>query len=138
MLPILLYEPLPLIYLCGGATLLATGENGLLLMSASLFYWAGALIWVIRSKNRRTDVLASRGYPTHKFLLFPESLYEFRPFFYSFIGILLLRITGQTIWLVTGSLLILWAIYCLYRRSVNRRHLNRYQYKSAKLKTRLF
>lgn len=82
MLPILLYEPLPLIYLCGGATLLATGENGLLLMSASLFYWAGALIWVIRSKNRRTDVLASRGYPTHKFLLFPESLYEFRPFFF--------------------------------------------------------
>lgn len=138
MLPILLYEPLPLIYLCGGATLMVTGESGLLLMSASLFYWAGALIWVIRSKNRRTDISSSRYNLSHKFFIFPESLYEFRPYFYSFVGILLLRNTDQTVWLVTGSLLILWAIYCLYRRSVNRRHLNRYQHKSAKLKTRLF
>ncbi len=138
MLPILLYEPLPLIYLCGGAVMLAKAESGLLLISAFLFYWAGAIIWVIRSKSRRTDTHYYRYNLSHKFFVFPEPLYEFRPYFYSFIGILLFRNTGQTVWLVTGSLLILWAIFCLYRRSVNRRHLNKSQNKSTKLKTRLY
>lgn len=135
MLPILLYEPLPLLYLCGGTVILATGQSVLMLISAFLFYWAGALIWIIRSKNRRTDL---RTKPPKKFLFFPESLYEFRPFFYAFIGILLLRNTGQTVWLVAGAILISWAMFCLYRRSLNRRHYNRHQHKSPKLKTRIY
>ena len=137
MLPILLYEPLPLIYLCGGAALLAKGESGLLLISAGLFFWAGALIWILRSKSRRTDIRPTRQHFSPKYLFFPEALYEFRPFFYSFVGILFIRNTGQTFWLVTGSILILWAVYCLYRRAVNRRHMTREQHKSAKLKTRI-
>lgn len=135
MLPILLYEPLPLIYLCGGALILTTGQSELMLISAFLFYWAGALIWVIRSKNRRTDF---RTKPLKKLLFFPESLYEFRPFFYSFIGILLLRNTGQTLWIVAGAILILLAMYSLYQRSLHRRHYNRHQHKSPKLKTRIY
>ncbi len=135
MLPILLYEPLPLIYLCGGALILATGQSELMLISAFLFYWIGALIWILRSKNRRTDI---RAIPLRRLFFFPEVLYEFRPFLYSFVGLLLLRNTEQTLWLVTGSILILWTIYCLYRRSLHRRHYNRHQHKNPKLKTRLY
>ena len=65
MLPILLYEVLPLVYLFGGTILLVFGQSALVLVSATLFYCAGAFIWIMRSENRRTD---SRVGPSHKFI----------------------------------------------------------------------
>lgn len=132
MLPILLYEVLPLVYLFGGTTLLVFGQSNLVLVSATLFYCAGAFIWIMRSENRRTDI---RVGPSHKFIFLPETLYEVKPFFYLFIGLLLLR---NEEFLIAGALIIFWALLCEVRRSRNRKHQNRHEHKNPKLKTRMF
>ena len=132
MLPILLYEVLPLVYLFGGTILLVFGQSTLVLVSATLFYCAGAFIWIMRSENRRTD---SRVGPSHKFIFLPEILYEVKPFFYLFIGLLLLR---NAEFLIAGSLIIFWALVCEIRRSRHRQHQNRHEHKNPKLKTRMF
>ena len=130
MLPILLYEVLPLVYLFGGTILLVFGQSALVLVSATLFYCAGAFIWIMRSENRRTD---SRVGPSHKFIFLPEILYEVKSFFYLFIGLLLLR---NAEFLIAGSPIIFWALVCEIRRSRHRQHQNRHGHK--KLKTRMF
>jgi len=132
MLPTLLYEALPLIYLSSGSVMLTIGQSTLTLAAAVLLFFAGAFIWIMRSENRRTD---HRVGPAHKFIFLPETLYEFKPFFYLFIGLLLLR---NEEFLIAGSLIIFWALVCEVRRSRHRQHQNRHEHKNPKLKTRMF
>jgi len=132
MLPTLLYEALPLIYIASGSVMLTTGQSSLTLAAAVLLYFAGAFIWIMRSENRRTD---RRTGPSHKFIFLPEALYEFKPFFYLFIGLLLIR---NEVFLIAGALIIFWALFCEIRRSRNRKHQNRHEHKNPKLKTRMF
>jgi hypothetical protein len=119
MLPLMLYEILPLAYFTIGAVLLKTGENSLVLISAMLFYCAGAIIWVMRSENRRTDHHTG---PNHKKLFLPEALYELKPFIYVFLGIMLIRFDLHISLFVGGLLFIVWGFYCLFRRSSHRHH----------------
>lgn len=132
MLPTLLYETLPVIYLSSGSVMLTIGQSTLTLAAAVLLYFASAFIWIMRSENRRTD---HRTGPSHEFLFLPEALYEFKPFFYLLIGLLLIR---NDEFLIAGALIIFWALLCEVRRSRNRKHQNRHEHKNPKLKTRMF
>lgn len=132
MLPTLLYEALPLIYVSSGSVMLTIGQSSLTLTAAVLLYFAGACIWIMRSENRRTD---RRVGPSHKLIFLPETLYEFKPFFYLFIGLLLIR---NEEFIIAGALIIFWALLCEIRRSRNRQHQNRHEHKNPKLKTRMF
>jgi hypothetical protein len=55
MIPLIIYEALPTVYLTMGVLLLSFAELPLLLFSASVFYFVGAAIWIMRSAYRRTD-----------------------------------------------------------------------------------
>lgn len=90
MLPTLLYEMLPIMCLFLGVLLLNMAHEFLFLFSAVLFYWAGAITWMMRSEYRRTD---DQNIIVHTLLFFPELLYEILPFINLFIGIILLRNT---------------------------------------------
>ncbi len=119
MLPLMLYEMLPLIYLTGGAVMLGIGEYWLILFSAMLFYSGGALIWIMRSDNRRTDHDPPNA---NKKSSLPEWLYEIKPFIYIFLGIMLMRSELHISGFVGGLLFICWGLYCLLRRSSHRHH----------------
>lgn len=119
MLPTLLYEALPLVYLIGGAAMLSSNQDPLILVSALIFYCAGAVVWVMRSENRRTD---HHAYPAHKLFFLPERLYEFIPFIHLLIGLWLLRNNSQWLIVIFGSLLIVWALFCELKRHQSRRH----------------
>jgi len=122
MLPTLLYEMLPIMCLFLGVLLLNMAHEFLLLFSAVLFYWAGAITWMMRSEYRRTD---DQNVIVHTLLFFPELLYEILPFINLFIGIILLRNTQQLYLAIAGTILILWALYCATQRYVYRCHVYR-------------
>lgn len=117
MLPILLYEMLPIICLFFGTLLLNMAHGFLLLFSAVLLFWAGAIMWMMRSEYRRTD---DQNVIVHTLLFFPELFYEILPFINLFIGIILLRNTQQLYFIIAGTILILWAFYCATKRYVYR------------------
>ena len=122
MLPTLLYEMLPIICLFFGTLLLNMAHGFLLLFSAVLLFWAGAIMWMMRSEYRRTD---DQNIIVHTLLFFPELLYEILPFIHLFIGIILLRNTQQPYFMIAGGMLILWALYCATKRYVYRCHVYR-------------
>lgn len=132
MLPVLLYEALPLIYLSCGSVILVISQSALDLTAAVLLYCAGAFIWIMRSENRRTD---RRVGPSHKFIFLPETLYEFKPFIVLFIGLLLVK---NEAFLIVGALIIFWALLCVFRRIRHRRHVNRHVFETTKMKTHIF
>jgi len=122
MLPTLLYEMLPIMCLFFGVLLLNMAHELLLLFSAVLFYWAGAITWMMRSEYRRTD---DQNIIVHTLLFFPELLYEMLPFINLFIGIILIRNTQLPYSTIAGTILILWALYCAAKRYVYRSHVYR-------------
>lgn len=122
MLPTLLYEMLPVLCLAVGALLLNVAQEVLILFSAVLLYWAGAITWMMRSEYRRTD---NRDIVVDTVFIFPELLYELLPFLNLFIGIILIRNTQQPAFVVAGSILILWALYCAAKRYKYRCHVYR-------------
>ena len=122
MLLTLLYEMLPIMCLFFGVLLLNMAHELLLLFSAVLFYWAGAITWMMRSEYRRTD---DQNIIVHTLLFFPELLYEMLPFINLFIGIILIRNTQLPYSTIAGTILILWAFYCATKRYVYRCHVYR-------------
>jgi predicted tellurium resistance membrane protein TerC len=87
MIPLVIYELLPSIYLMLGVFLLSFAQLPLLIFSACLFYLAGAAIWIMRSASRRTDMMQV---PDKKWIV-PDVLYESMPFFQLFTGTVLIR-----------------------------------------------
>ena len=118
MLPRLLYESLPLLYILTGLFFLFVTTQPLLLFAGLLLYTCGTLIWVMRSGNRRTDNI--RYANKHK--MTPEWLYELQPFIQIGLVLLLWR-QPLALWLQLLSLpLVAWALICLQRRSHFRHH----------------
>ena len=118
MLPRLLYESLPLLYILAGLFFLVITKQPLLLFAGLLLYTCGTLIWVMRSDNRRTDNM----HYTNKHKMTPEWLYELQPFIQIGLVLLLWR-QPLALWLQLLSLpLVAWALICLQRRSHSRHH----------------
>ena len=118
MLPRLLYESLPLLYILAGLFFLVITKQPLLLFAGLLLYTCGTLIWVMRSGNRRTDNIRY----ANKRRMTLEWLYELQPFIQIGLVLLLWR-QPLALWLQLLSLpLVAWALICLQRRSHFRHH----------------
>ena len=115
MLPTKLYEALPYVYIATGVAVLLSYSSWLALVCALLLTLAGAVVWILRSDNRRSDIRGAR-FKYGGWL--PFWLYEMLPFacvmtallvfavssnmyFYPFAMILLG--VGTHVWLLRGS-----------------------------------
>ena len=116
MIPLIIYEALPAVYLTLGILLLSFAELPLLLFSASVFYFVGAAIWIMRSAYRRTDNIAV---PQKRWIL-PDLFYEFKPFLHILTGTVLIRYSSGPI-TVAGFCLVLLAVKHLSQRQANRK-----------------
>lgn len=115
MLPTKLYEILPYGYFATGSSVMLNVESWLALLSSLLIMLAGAVIWVLRSDNRRSDVRNARAKYGGEL---PFWFYELLPFSYFILALLLfsatsnvyvypsamiLMIIGLQLWLLRGS-----------------------------------
>ena len=116
MLPAWLYEQLPNLYLLLSAGLLLVAQTPLLWLAAALLFVAGALVWMMRSNYRRTDLVI---FPA-KHWFQPEWCYEALPFAWLALGLLLLRLPDTTALL--ALLPCLWGCRCLWARRHRRHH----------------
>ena len=83
MLPLWIYEQLPLLYLLLSAVLWFFAHSPLLWLAAILLFVVGALLWMMRSNYRRTDLVI---YPAKRWLQ-PEWYYEALPFLWLALGL---------------------------------------------------
>lgn len=113
MLPLWIYEQLPLLYLLLSAVLWFFAHSPLLWLAAILLFVVGALLWMMRSNYRRTDLVI---YPAKRWLQ-PEWCYEALPFLWLALGLVLLRLPDTT-----ALLPCLWAGRCLWTRRRHRHH----------------
>lgn len=116
MLPLLVYEMLPLTYTLSGGLLLLRSNMELLLLGGVLLYIGGALISVLRSMARRRDIVF---YP-NKIWLQPEWLYELMPFIQIGLVILIWRSPLPLGIKLAAFCLLGWALICLHRRHIHR------------------
>lgn len=116
MLPLVVYELLPLTYTLSGGLLMLRSNMELLLIGGLLLYVCGAIVTALRSTARRRDVVL---YPS-KLWLQPEWLYELMPFLQIGVVILVWR-SAQPLGMQLASLCLLgWALICLRRRHIHR------------------
>jgi hypothetical protein len=116
MIPLIIYEALSAVYLTIGVLLISFSELPLLLFSASVFYFVGAAIWIMRSAYRRTDKFSV---PQKRWIL-PDLFYEFKPFLHILTGTVLIRYSSGSI-TVAGFCLVLLAVKHLSQRQANRK-----------------
>ncbi|MNC30753.1 hypothetical protein D3C75_790460 [compost metagenome] len=116
MLPPWIYEQLPLLYLLLSAVLWFFAHSPLLWLAAILLFVVGALLWMMRSNYRRSDLVI---YPAKRWLQ-PEWYYEALPFLWLALGLVLLRQPDTTALL--ALLPCLWGGRCLWTRRRHRHH----------------
>jgi hypothetical protein len=116
MCPRWLYERLPVCYLLTAVGTLTLTQTPLLWLAGSLLFFAGAVIWMMRSSYRRTDLVI---FPTKRWFQ-PEWLYEAQPFVWLALGLLLSRLPSATALL--ALIPCVWACRCLWARSHYRHH----------------
>ena len=116
MLPPWIYEQLPLLYLLLSAVLWFFAHSPLLWLAAILLFVVGALLWMMRSNYRRTDLVI---YPAKRWLQ-PEWYYEALPFLWLALGRLPQRQPDLTALL--ALLPCLWGVHCFWTRRRHRHH----------------
>ncbi|MGL4352831.1 MULTISPECIES: hypothetical protein [Aeromonas] len=116
MCPHWLYERLPVCYLLTAVGMITLTQTPLLWLAGSLLFVAGAVIWMMRSSYRRTDLII---FPTKRWFK-PEWLYEAQPFIWLALGLLLSRLPNAAALLAVIPCV--WACRCLWARSHYRHH----------------
>jgi hypothetical protein len=118
MLPVKVYEVLPFAYVGIGIGIMVGFESWLMLISGMLIAAAGAVIWILRSNNRRSDIKGAR----EKYGgALPFWVYELLPFSY-FILALMLFVVSDNIYLYPFAMIMLvigvqlWGLRSSYRR----------------------
>ncbi|MFT5758167.1 MAG: hypothetical protein ACI9LM_002906 [Alteromonadaceae bacterium] len=109
-----IYENLPFIYFFMSAFLLAYDTSWLMIASAGLFYCAGSVTLVVRSSYRRLDVNKNNK------KRIPEMIYEYLPYIYHGIAILLLIKTTSSSLQFLAFILMILAFRNLLCRKNNR------------------
>lgn len=115
-LPKVVYENLPYGYFVISGALFTLGDSWPLIFSGGIFYLAACIVLVKRSAYRRLDKL--RKQPKRVWL--PELLYEYLPFAYGAIGILILMSSPSDMWQFCAFVLLIWALRNLVCRHNNR------------------
>jgi hypothetical protein len=113
MLPFLLYESLPYLYLTSGFAVILLAELGFSIISGLLFITAGAMVWILRSDHRRSDnsnaARLQGRLPFWVYELMPFALCTFglllgrwgqNPYFYP--SALIFVVIGLQLWLMRG------------------------------------
>lgn len=85
------------------------------LFSGLLLYAAGAMVWVIRSNYRRRDKNKKRQRGA-----LPEGAYEFMPFVYIGLGVLLLALSSNPLFYPSAVLFIAAGTQAWLMRAVHR------------------
>lgn len=114
-----LYEALPYLYIAISIIIFMLLGGPLIYFSAAALYCAGALVWVTRSAYRRKNSRHCIENRKER-LRFPERLYEFLPFIYLAIGVVILVAIPGWLGLVPGGLfclagILVWLIRAIYR-----------------------
>jgi len=115
MIPKVIYEISPYVYMAGGLAEITYFKTLVTTGSGLLFYVAGALIWVLRSNNRRTDPEGMR-----KLINSNQSFYELKPFFLIAMGVLLFTWLNTWMALPFAALTIVIGAYLVVVRAVYR------------------
>lgn len=118
-LPKFVYEALPYFYLLVGAVLVVVLESPITFASGVLFYLAGAAVWVVRSSHRRKNS-SKQIENRHGRFVFPEMLYEYLPFAYMGVAIILASMFAHPIAYLSAAVLgfaglLVWMIRAIYR-----------------------
>ncbi|WP_210396692.1 hypothetical protein [Motiliproteus sediminis] len=119
MLPKRFYEALPYLYIVSALAVMAFTDGGLVYLFAAILYACGAAVWVMRSSYRRkTSPALIRN--RKGFMLFPAFIYEYLPFIYLGVGVLVLLSVSPPWGVVPGIMLCLagvlvWIIRAIYR-----------------------
>jgi L-asparagine transporter-like permease len=117
--PKIVYENLPYLYFIVSGYLLAFYDSWAVILSATLFYCAGCIILVTRSDHRRVD--RHKHAKHHLKHVIPEMIYEYIPYLYFAIAVLILRTTNQAWLQFLATTLIIFAFRNLLFRKNNRR-----------------
>ena len=113
------YEVLPYTYIAVGIMVVIAMDSPLTYVSGVLFYVAGAIVWVMRSayrrKNNKRDITNRRSS-----IRFPEMVYEFLPFIYIGLAVLLVVSFSTPLAYIPGAVLamagmLVWIIRAIYR-----------------------
>ncbi|OMH38111.1 hypothetical protein [Motiliproteus sp. MSK22-1] len=113
------YEVLPYTYIAIGIVVVMAMDSPLTYVSGILFYVAGAVVWVMRSAYRRKN---SRKHIANRrnSVRFPEAVYEFLPFIYIGLAVLLVVSFSTPLAYIPGVVLamagmLVWIIRAIYR-----------------------
>lgn len=118
MLPGKVYEVLPYVYIIGGIGAMVYFDTWLAMIPGVYIAMAGAVIWVLRSNNRRSDIKdAMNKYGG----TLPFWLYELLPFVYVVFSILLIVLSDNVYLYPFAVILIgmgaqLWMLRRSYRK----------------------
>ncbi|HSG52064.1 MAG TPA: hypothetical protein VLA40_08140 [Rheinheimera sp.] len=118
MLPEKVYEVLPFAYIGAGIGLMIGYESWLLMAAGMLMAGAGAVIWILRSDNRRSDIKGAR----EKYGgVLPFWFYELLPFSYFMIALTLFIVSDNTYVYPFAMILMvigvqLWGLRTSYRK----------------------
>ncbi len=117
------YEALPYAYIAIGVLVVLVLDSPLTYFSGMLFYVAGAVVWVMRSayrrKNSKQQIANRRGR-----FVFPELVYEYLPFIYIGLGVLLLVFFNVPLAFIPAGIFcmagaLVWIIRAIYRSQLN-------------------
>lgn len=119
MLPAKLYEAVPYIYIAIGSAILLAINSWLAIASGLLIVFAGAVIWILRSDNRRSDIKGARNKYGG---VLPFWCYEILPFSYCIVAILLFTGSGNMYFYPSAMIMLLVGMQLWLLRSSYRKH----------------
>jgi hypothetical protein len=117
MLPKFIYESLPYINLAIGVAEICFFHSFWTALSGAMFFGAGAVMWVLRSDNRRKDKRTKIRYQYNR----GRELYEIKPFFYIVFGLLVTNWLNTPTLHLAGAAVALFGLYLLLKRGIYRR-----------------
>lgn len=117
MFPKGVYEVLPYTYMSVGVVEIGFVESMLATLSGVVLFFAGALVWVMRSNARRTDPESTRKHNESG-----QVLYELKPFILIILGAMVLTYFNHWMVYPVATLVCLLGLYIIMIRNTHRHH----------------
>ena len=119
MWPEKVYEVLPYAYVTAGIGVMVSVESVLAFVAGALMASAGAVVWVLRSDNRRSDIKNAR----EKYGgVLPFWLYELLPFSYFMLAVMLFTGSDNVYFYPFAMILLVIGVHLWLLRSSYRKH----------------
>ena len=118
MVPGKVYEILPYAYIAAGVTVPLLLKSWLGLFSGVLLMVLGAVVWVMRSDNRRSD-----GFRNHNHGSMPFWLYECLPFSYGIAAVLIFMLSENIYLFPSAAILLVVGLQLWFMRGLYRKHI---------------